>query len=64
MHTSVGEALFPKAKFYKTPRETQGKSEWSLLIPVMSNAIVHQRSYKKTLGLVYKEGIQPNEFFK
>lgn len=56
MHTSVGEALFLMAKFYKTPRKTQGKSEWSLLIPVMSNAIVHQRSYKKNSGVGLQRG--------
>lgn len=54
MHISVGEALFLKAPLYKTSRETQGKSWWSPVIPMMSNAIVHHRSYKKTLGSCYK----------
>lgn len=54
MHISVGEALFLKARLCKASRETQGKSGWSPVIPMMSNAIVHHRSYKKTLGSCYK----------
>lgn len=54
MHISVGEVLFLKAQYCKTSRETPGKSGWSLVIPMISNAIVHHRSYKKTLGSCYK----------
>lgn len=54
MHISVGEALFLKAQLCKTSWETPGKSGWSLVIPMIPNAIVRHRSYKKTLSSCYK----------
>lgn len=43
-----------KSQLCKTPSEAQGRSGQSLVVPRMSNAIVHQRSRKEPLGLGYK----------